>query len=216
MDRVASALCALSLVVAGCDGTHEREPDADVADAGRDASRTSDAAASSDAARTSDGATAIDGARGPDAADVDVGADAASDATDGSAALDACVPFDCGDGACTGPETCVTCETDCGACPCGDGRCEGRETCANCPDDCGGPCPCGDGMCEIARGESCATCAGDCDCACDDFRCGPREWEICPGGSFHDCGFVDFCGNRICDGVHAEDCTNCPWDCCCS
>lgn len=44
----------------------------------------------------------------------------------------------CGDGACSGGETCLDCFNDCGPCPvCGDAECNGDETCADCPDDCG-------------------------------------------------------------------------------
>jgi len=48
----------------------------------------------------------------------------------------------CGDGSCTGPETCSSCPGDCGACTptCGDGSCNGAETCSSCPGDCGA-CP---------------------------------------------------------------------------
>jgi len=44
----------------------------------------------------------------------------------------------CGDGACSGIETCGNCPADCGACPpgCGDGICDCGETCGNCPADC--------------------------------------------------------------------------------
>ncbi|MFH1448007.1 MAG: hypothetical protein ABIG39_04030 [Candidatus Micrarchaeota archaeon] len=42
----------------------------------------------------------------------------------------------CGDGACTGTETCVTCTGDCGSCCNGDGLCTGGETCLTCPADC--------------------------------------------------------------------------------
>ena len=40
---------------------------------------------------------------------------------------------------CTPPETCASCEADCGECSvCGNGKCEGPyETCVNCPADCG-------------------------------------------------------------------------------
>ena len=48
----------------------------------------------------------------------------------------------CGDGSCTGSETCSTCPQDCGACQpvCGDDLCNGTETCSSCPLDCGA-CP---------------------------------------------------------------------------
>jgi Tol biopolymer transport system component len=47
----------------------------------------------------------------------------------------------CGNGVCSGNETCSTCVADCGACPptasCGDGTCNGNETCSTCAADCG-------------------------------------------------------------------------------
>ena len=47
---------------------------------------------------------------------------------------------ECGDGACTGAETCENCTADCGACtPCGNGVCEEGEDCDNCLEDCS-PC----------------------------------------------------------------------------
>ena len=49
-------------------------------------------------------------------------------------------PAECGDGTCSGTETCENCEDDCGACaPCGDGVCEAGENCDNCLEDCS-PC----------------------------------------------------------------------------
>ena len=46
----------------------------------------------------------------------------------------------CGDGKCTGAETCQSCKSDCGSCStsayCGDGKCGSKETCRNCPNDC--------------------------------------------------------------------------------
>lgn len=51
----------------------------------------------------------------------------------------------CGDAACNGGETCMTCMQDCGMCVgCGDGTCGGGETCDSCASDCG----------------ACPTCAG--------------------------------------------------------
>ena len=53
----------------------------------------------------------------------------------------------CGDGTCSGNETCSTCPDDCGSCQsavCGDGICQSGESCSNCSTDCGG-CPAGDG-----------------------------------------------------------------------
>ena len=46
----------------------------------------------------------------------------------------------CGDGRCTGIETCKSCETDCKKCStsayCGDNKCASGETCRDCPGDC--------------------------------------------------------------------------------
>jgi len=54
----------------------------------------------------------------------------------------------CGDGTCSGGETCGTCAEDCGACPfCGDSVCNGTETCGTCETDCG-VCPAPGGMCD--------------------------------------------------------------------
>ncbi|MFO0684192.1 MAG: hypothetical protein U0234_19220 [Sandaracinus sp.] len=184
--RLALALL-LSGPVAGC-GAESHEPDAHGAeDGGADA-------------------------HVPDA-HVDPPTDAWS-AADAGREAGACLPHECGDGRCDGGESCVDCARDCGACTCGDGTCEGAETCASCAADCGS-CPCGDGTCAVAMGESCANCAADCRCDCADGFCGPREWELCGGGGIGDCGFVDFCGNRLCEEAHAETCLNCPDDCCC-
>lgn len=66
----------------------------------------------------------------------------------------------CGDNACTGFETCETCEHDCGICNyCGNGICDHGETCATCSQDCGN-CYCGDGLC--TPGESYENCPADC------------------------------------------------------
>ncbi len=44
----------------------------------------------------------------------------------------------CGDGQCTGQETCDTCAADCRACSmCGDNVCDSSESCDTCPADCG-------------------------------------------------------------------------------
>lgn len=61
-----------------------------------------------------------------------------------------CAMCNCGDGACTGEESCETCPADCGPCTgCGNGTCDAGEDCKGCPADCG--CPdgydCVDGTC---------------------------------------------------------------------
>jgi len=48
----------------------------------------------------------------------------------------------------------------CGGEMCGDGECSGTETCETCPMDCGDCC--GDGTCDAGIGEDCATCPTDC------------------------------------------------------
>ena len=100
--------------------------------------------------------------------------------TDSDAALDADVadgedgqglpdlPTTCGDSACSGLETCMTCPQDCGEC-CPNGECDGDETACTCPADCGAVC--GDGCCTGT--ENCDTCFEDCGCL---------EGEVCFGG----------------------------------
>ncbi|MBI4510581.1 MAG: hypothetical protein HY698_13190 [Deltaproteobacteria bacterium] len=126
---------------------------------------------------------------------------------------DVCPSSSCGDRACRPPETCSTCQKDCGRCPrgCGNGRCGIFESCKTCPDDCGFCEPvCGDNTC--ADDESCETCpddCGPCEPICGDGLCDEFEGcETCP----EDCGnCADQCG----DGFCAEDelCFSCPNDC---
>lgn len=71
----------------------------------------------------------------------------------------------CGDGLCSGSESCSSCSYDCGVCPayCGDGVCNGSETCSSCSYDCGVCQPstyCGDGVCNGS--ETSASCPSDC------------------------------------------------------
>ncbi|MFH1257176.1 MAG: fibronectin type III domain-containing protein [Candidatus Diapherotrites archaeon] len=93
-----------------------------------------------------------------------------------------CVPPPvCGDGTCSGGETCSSCSNDCGGCPatqvCGDGSCSGTEDCSSCSSDCGscgtGPggspgsstgtvARCGNGLCERGGGENTLNCLIDC------------------------------------------------------
>lgn len=42
----------------------------------------------------------------------------------------------CGDGVCSGSESCDSCGKDCGACVCGDGKCSPSESPKTCPSDC--------------------------------------------------------------------------------
>jgi hypothetical protein len=119
----------------------------------------------------------------------------------------------CGNGVCSGAETCSTCPADCGACPpvCGDGTCSGAETCSTCPADCGA-CPpvCGDGTCNGT--ETCSTCPADCGACppvCGDGTCnGTETCSTCPG----DCGVCGpVCGDGVCNGT--ESCATCVADC---
>lgn len=116
---------------------------------------------------------------------------------------------ECGNGQCTGQETCDSCPTDCGPC-CGNGQCGGGETCQTCPQDCG-VC-CGSGEC--SGGETCTSCPQDCGvcggCVAQDGQCnGGETCQTCP----QDCGTC--CGNGQCSGD--ETCQTCPQDCgtCC-
>src|SRR5262245_46695384 len=90
--------------------------------------------------------------------DFDAGHDGSRDES-----VDALQSGGCGNGKCTGHETCTNCPQDCGPCApvCGDGSCQSGESCSSCPADCG-PCPpvCGDGSCQ--SGESCSSCPADC------------------------------------------------------
>lgn len=65
----------------------------------------------------------------------------------------------CGDGACSGGETSLTCPQDCASC--GDGVCSaGYETRVDCPDDCNA---CGDGFCDWPHEN-----VGGCDDCCSN------------------------------------------------
>ncbi|MFH1642767.1 MAG: C25 family cysteine peptidase [Nanoarchaeota archaeon] len=67
---------------------------------------------------------------------------------------------ECGDGICSGNESCYTCAVDCGSCSeCGDGVCNEDENCETCAIDC--VCAvCGNIVCE--SGESTENCPEDC------------------------------------------------------
>jgi cysteine-rich repeat protein len=98
-----------------------------------------------------------------------------------------CPPPGCGDGACNGTETCDTCNADCGACPsaCGDLICNGTETCDTCNADCGGcPAVCGDGTCNGT--ETCSSCPDDCGACPPPPTCGNGSFdpgEYCDDGN---------------------------------
>jgi hypothetical protein len=78
----------------------------------------------------------------------------------------ACPKDACGDGICSGVETCLSCSKDCGGCTCGDGSCQFPEGPQTCPGDCSA---CGDGLC--TGSESTASCKQDCGVGCEG-KCG--------------------------------------------
>ena len=117
----------------------------------------------------------------------------------------------CGDGACETPENQTTCPADCGPPPasCGDTFCDGTETCTNCPADCGScGATCGDDICTGT--ETKLTCLQDCegDVFCGDTACEGKETAAnCPV----DCAAGVNCGDGVCGAL--ETSTNCPADC---
>lgn len=123
-------------------------------------------------------------------------------------------PGTCGDGSCTGTETCSSCTSDCGACLtqwCGDDICNAGETCGTCAADCGSCNFCGNNSCD--GGESCSNCPSDCGAcdtgpSCGNGSCEAGEWcGNCPG----DCGSCTSCGDGSCNG--GESCSTCSSDC---
>jgi MYXO-CTERM domain-containing protein len=105
-------------------------------------------------------------------------------------------PAGCGDGACGGGETCLSCPADCGACPpaCGDGECAADESCAACPGDCGAcpaddvapdadaslldtPAEVRDAAAEIPADGEAGGPPGGCTCAASG-RSGPAPWAV--------------------------------------
>jgi len=88
----------------------------------------------------------------------------------------------CGDGYCSGEETCDSCSKDCGVCPavCGNGECDPGEDKSNCAKDCSIGCEgkCGKSSSE-ASGAKCwcdEMCAGADDCCSDkDKFCSEGE-----------------------------------------
>lgn len=152
-----------------------------------------------------------------------------------------CPPLaDCFDGVCQpgSGENCHTCPQDCGCSDglvCADGQCcqpdcEGKE-CGY--DGCGGLCgecgpeeACTSGECVLQDGCQDGTHPGCNGCKCEacvcslfdgyccaiawDFACAIVCEEMCEG-----CGFVDTCGDGLCDGDAGEGCDNCVADCGC-
>ncbi|MFH1529682.1 MAG: hypothetical protein ABIK09_02985 [Pseudomonadota bacterium] len=131
----------------------------------------------------------------------------------------------CGDGQCTGAESCKSCPADCGPC-CGNGVCQPQqnETSCSCPADCPddldtcSPCQCGGsgdackcGPSCVLTGDCCAnacTACGSCPAVCGGGACAATEGcGTCPA----DCGSC--CGNGICQAALGEDSCSCPTDC---
>lgn len=81
----------------------------------------------------------------------------------------------CGDGVCSGSETCDSCKGDCGACVCGDGKCNLSESDTTCPADC---IKCGDGKC--SAGENITNCKVDCGGGCEN-KCGSSSKDPATG-----------------------------------
>ncbi len=109
-------------------------------------------------------------------------------------------PDQCGDGVCTGNETCDGCPSDCGSClnECGDGVCESGETCESCEADCG----------------SCYVPA--CDDGLDNDLDGLIDFPQDPGCTFpedddeHN-GAEPVCGDGLCE--YPENLESCSADC---
>ena len=122
----------------------------------------------------------------------------------------------CGDGKCTGIETCSTCESDCGTC-CGNDVCDDDiEDCSSCPLDCGPCCPnatCDAGETECSCPEDCGMCAGCCDnktCVspATDNQCGQDGLTCSP------CTGQDGCVEGTCTCLPACDGLACGDDGC--
>ncbi|GFR45442.1 hypothetical protein Agub_g6838 [Astrephomene gubernaculifera] len=140
----------------------------------------------------------------------------------------------CGDGICSGSETCSTCPGDCGACTvCGDGVCAGGETCVTCPRDCGtrqrdgSRTCCGDGKC-ASKYENSTSCPADCPAnTCKrngvcDYAGGERCYNAATKTGCLDCGICPpnkynnhYCGDGKCNRkrFYSESCYTCPQDC---
>jgi len=109
----------------------------------------------------------------------------------------------CGDGACEGGETKMSCPLDCNDCD--NGVCDAGEDDMTCPEDCA---KCGDGKCTDSV-EDPSSCPGDCPPVCGDFSCDPPETET---SCAQDCK-VAVCGDGACDKFDGENCQSCNKDC---
>ncbi|MEW6295630.1 MAG: hypothetical protein AB1467_05050 [Candidatus Diapherotrites archaeon] len=126
----------------------------------------------------------------------------------------------CGDGSCTGAETCSTCSQDCGQCApiCGNGQCESGETSLTCLTDCPAPacaqgyippagCNCGGSI--YSSGYCCNGIwqSNDCSQPC-------AEGGIPSSGCM--CGGAMYYSGWCCSGVYkSTDCsqqTYCPYN----
>ena len=112
----------------------------------------------------------------------------------------ACPKDTCGDGICSGTETCTSCGKDCGPCICGDGTCQSTENDTTCVADC---VKCGDGKCSATENSS--ACPADCP-VCGDGVCSPKESET---SCAQDC---IKCGDGKCSKP-TESLQTCPEDC---
>jgi hypothetical protein len=112
----------------------------------------------------------------------------------------ACPKNVCGDGVCSGTESCESCSKDCGGCVCGDGKCQSTETDTTCVPDC---VKCGDNKCSPS--ENSAGCPSDCP-VCGDGTCSPKESTTsCPADCIK-------CGDGICSAP-SETLQSCEADC---
>ncbi len=132
-------------------------------------------------------------------------------------------PQFCGDGNCSGNETCLNCPVDCAT------VCNNNSVCEPCPTFCKPhplnltgccenatnciDCRCNmNGICEPLLGENCTVCPNDCHCP--DGKCQP-EWNETNITCALDCR----CGNGICENITGlcfsfnETSVNCPQDC---
>ena len=120
----------------------------------------------------------------------------------------------CGDGLCDADlgEGCEACPDDCPCVAvCGDGACSGSETCGTCEADCG-PCV---GECCVDNGSPGCETPELQGCVCDlDAYCCEDTWDdFCAETASAECGACaePACGDGECDDD--EGCEACPDDC---
>lgn len=83
---------------------------------------------------------------------------------------------------------------------CGDGVCSGLETCASCKGDCGAcltAAACGNAACEASEGETCRNCPGDCRTCPAEFAevSAPVKGNIVLPGKLITAGLVQYIGD---------------------